>query len=95
MIRDFCAENDITYGGAAAIGAGEVIGILMRNSSRSLWPARYAKESLKRLAQAITATDEVEDLYVDPFLFPRWLYILIANVNWQRLKKAAGTRNRR
>lgn len=87
MIRDFCAENGFIYYGAIAIGAGEVVGTLMRGGKRSLWPARNALLCLNHLAQAIREGRKIKNLYADPYFFPRWLYILIANVNWQRLKR--------
>ena len=89
MIKEFCTENDLAYRGAAAIGAGEVAGFLMRGKKRGLWPARNARTALARMAKSIAADKEMEDICADLFLFPRWLYILIANVNWQMLKRAA------
>ena len=88
MIKVFCEENGIIYRGAAAIGAGEVIGTLMRDAKHSLWPARNAENCLRSLADAVREDRETEDLYADPFMFPRWMYILIAYTNWQRLKRA-------
>ena len=93
MIKDFCTENGILYKGSAAIGAGEMIGTLMRVSGQSLWPARNAIENIKNLAKAIESDLQTEDIYADPFMFPRGLYIKIANANWQKLKKAYGNPN--
>ena len=87
MIKDFCAENGFLYRGGTAIGASELVGTLMRSSGFSLWPARSAKRCLDRLAKAINEDARIDDIYADPFLFPRWLYIKIANSNWQRLKR--------
>ena len=87
MIKYFCEGNGFFYKGAAAIGAGELVGTLMRDDGFNLWPTRNAMKCLERLAEAIGTGDETKDLYADPFLFPRWLYILIANTNWQRLKR--------
>ena len=87
MVKDFCAENGFLYRGAAAIGASELVGTLMRSGEHSPWPTRNAKRCLDRLAEAIKTGNKIDDIYADPFLFPRWLYILIANTNWQKLKK--------
>ncbi len=89
MIKDFCAENGIEYRGALAIGAGEAVGMLMKDHKRSLWPARNAENGIRRLAEAVRRGTDAGENYADPFMFPRWMYILIANANWQRLKKAA------
>ena len=88
MIRDWCADAGFLYRGSLAIGAGEVMGTLMRDSRHVLWPAHNVLSGLSRLAAAIDAVEETETIYADAYLFPRWLYILIANVNWQRLKRA-------
>ncbi len=85
MIKDFCKDIRAEYMGASAIGAGELVGTLMR--SRDLWPTKNARLSLERLAKAIESGTKTEDMYADPYLFPRNLYISIANTNWQRLKK--------
>ena len=88
MIRDWCDDAGLLYCGSLAIGAGEVMGTLMRGSRHVLWPAHNVLSGLSRLAAAIDAVEETETIYADAYLFPRWLYILIANVNWQRLKRA-------
>ena len=88
MIRDWCADAGFLYRGSLAIGAGEVMGTLMRGSRHVLWPAHNVLSGLSRLAAAIAADEETETIYADAYLFPRWMYILIANVNWQRLKRA-------
>lgn len=86
MIRTWCRESGIEWRGALAIGAGEVMGILMRGRKRYLWPVRNALKGMRELAEKIRADEETADIYADPYLFPRWLYILIANVNWQLVK---------
>ena len=90
MIRDWCAESGCQYRGGLAIGAGEVVGTLMRGKKWPLWPVKNALSGIMHLAKLIEADRKTEDIYADPYYFPRWLYILIANTNWQRLKKAAG-----
>ena len=87
-IKDFCMENGLIYRGCAAIGAGELVGTLMR--SGDLWPVRNARQCLKKLANAIDEDADAGENYADPFFFPRGLYIRIANANWQSLKKKAG-----
>ncbi len=95
MIRDFGEENGFIYRGGLAIGAGEAVGVLMRSAGRSLWPARSAESGLTRLAKAAAAGDEAGENYADPLFFPRWLYILIANTNWQKHKAEARRAARR
>ena len=55
MIRDWCGESGCIYCGALAIGAGELVGTLMRGKERKmiLWPAHNAAFGLRQLAEAI------------------------------------------
>lgn len=94
MIRDWGADCGFEYCGALAIGAGEVMGTLMRNTKHILWPARNVLRGLSRLADAVDTDRNFSEQYVDAFLFPRRLYILIANANWQLLKKQARRKNK-
>lgn len=94
MINDWGKDCGFQYCGGLAIGAGEVMGTLMRNTKHVLWPAHNVLSDLAHLAEAIDADRDAGERYADAFLFPRWLYILIANVNWQRLKKQAGRSNK-
>lgn len=129
MIRDWCSESGCTYRGALAIGAGELVGTLMRGreSKILLWPAHNAAFGLWQLAEAINNGAELKSataddvntgakmkgeatrgaagslnendkpgaVYADPYWFPRSLYILIANANWQKLKWSARRSRRR
>ena len=78
----------------APIAAGEVMGTLMRNTKHILWPARNVLRGLSRLADAVDTDRNFSEQYADAFLFPRRLYILIANTNWQLLKKQARRKNK-
>ncbi len=91
-IKDWCAESGSKYCGSLAIGAGEVAGVLMRGKKWTLWPVRNVKKGLRHLAKTIDARKETIDAYADPFVFPRWLYIWIANTSWRMQKKAAKAR---
>ena len=45
---------------------------------------------MKKLAKAINSDTVTKDLYTQPFMFPRSLYISIANGNWNTLAKQNG-----
>lgn len=87
MIRTWSDAAGFVYCGSLAIGAGEVMGTLMRGRQRVLWPARSVLSGISHLAEAVDAGRNADTVFADAYLFPRWLYITIANVNWQRLKK--------
>lgn len=91
-IKDWCAESGSKYCGALAIGAGEVAGVLMRGKKWTLWPVRNVKKGLRHLAKTIDAGIETIDAFADPFVFPRWLYIWIANTSWRMKKKSSKAR---
>ena len=95
MIRDWSRQKGFRYSGALAVGAGELIGTLMRDSKHILWPANNTLRGIGRLRDAVTNHTEVDDIYADPYRFPRGLYILIANTNWQSLKAAEKRRRNR
>ncbi len=88
MIKDFCADCGLDFRGSLAIGAGEVAGMLIKNGKKGLWPARNAEKGLALLAKAVSEDCEAGETFADLYMFPRWLYIAIANLNWQRQKKA-------
>ena len=94
MLNEWCRQSGAVYCGAAAIGAGEAVGTLMRGSNHPLWPADNAVKALGALAESIRAGRETETVYADPSGFPRWLYILIANTNWQLLKHRERTQKK-
>ena len=93
MIMDWSDDAGFLYCGSLAIGAGEVMGTLMRSRKRVLWPAHHVLSGISRLAEAIDSGRDAGTEYADAYLFPRWLYIAIANVNWQRLKKLQAGEN--
>ena len=51
-----------------------------------------AAEGMTRLQEAIDAGRKMEDFLAEPYRFPRWLYISIANTNWNRTAKKNGIR---
>ena len=80
MMKYWCKKTGFQYKGAIGIGAGELIGVLIRKIS--FGPVRPALNALKDLAMAIDRKEDLEDRYVQPFAFPRRLYIFIANRSW-------------
>ena len=70
------------YCGGLGISAGELLGTLIQHLPFSLGPGKSSARGMKKLAKAINANTAIEDIYTQPFLFPRFLYIQIANRNW-------------
>lgn len=87
MIRYWCTEAGYSYCGGIAIGAGELIGVLIEQMKSG--PVRDVNRALTTLAEAIDDRKTMEDLYVQPLMFPRWLYIQIANRSWDLQARSA------
>ncbi|MCR4740399.1 MAG: hypothetical protein K5886_09115 [Lachnospiraceae bacterium] len=80
MVRSFCDKCGFTYGGGIAIGAGEMMGQVMGDTGRG--PAKFVTEGLERLSNAVRKAEVIEDIYAEPYKFPRALYMFAANSGW-------------
>ena len=89
-VRKWCAEMDFEYCGGLGISAGELVRTLIDQRSFDNISNKKVLEGISRLAKAINNESAMEDVFAEPHHFPRWLYILIANTNWNRLAKKAG-----
>ena len=89
-VRQWCGRMDFSYCGGLGVSAGELVGVLMEHIPFTLGPTKNIAKSMDRLAAAINSGGAAEDLYAEPFCFPRSLYILIANTNWNTTAKKNG-----
>ena len=89
-VRQWCTEMDFEYCGGLGISAGELLGTLIGQKPFDKSSNKKAIEGIARLAKAINHEVKMKDIYAEPHHFPRWLYIAIANTNWNRLAKKAG-----
>ena len=94
MIHAWCEACGFDYCGAAAVGAGEMLGGMTALPSAEKSPAREAALSLKKLAEAVNASSAIEDIYIEPYKFPRFLYMLAANANWLRQARKNGLKKK-
>lgn len=88
-LRLWCARTGAVYSGGLAIGAGEMydrIGSIPFETG----PGRNIALGMKRLAAAIDGGEATEDLYAEPFAFPRIAYVTAANLGWPRGGKQNG-----
>ena len=90
MFKNWCEKCGFVYGGGVAIGAGEMIGSVMASTDKG--PAKNAAEALDKLACAVDTSSVIEDNYVDPYRFPRFLYMFAANSGWPKAGKLNGLR---
>ena len=91
-VRQWCAKMDFPYCGGLGVSAGELVGVLMQHIPFHLGPTKRIAAGMDRLANAIDAGAAAEELYAEPYCFPRSLYIFIANTNWNKTAKKNGLR---
>ncbi len=92
MVRYFCLKTGYQYQGAAAVGAGELVSVLIDHMKYG--PVKNVTRALSVLAEHIDSGESMDDMYAQPFLFPRWLYIQIANRSWDLQALSAGIKPR-
>lgn len=90
MVRSWCGKCGYSYGGGIAIGAGEMIGMMLKPSGSRKGPAKNVEIGIEKLAEAVNSSGETEDVYADANGFPRFLYMLAANMGWPKAGKNNG-----
>ena len=90
MVKVWCEKCGYTYGGALAIGAGEMLGMMMRMPDISKGPTKNVATGMDKLSEAINTSGTTEDIYVGPNRFPRYLYLKAGNSSWHSKAKANG-----
>ncbi len=91
-VRQWCGKMNQDYCGGLGISAGELIGTLMDYIPFRHGPSRNASAGMFRLSDAVRRGTRLEVISAEPFCFPRFLYIMIANLNWNRTARINGIR---
>ena len=89
-VRQWCRRTGAEYCGGLGVSAGELLGALIEVIRSGRGPVRRAVQGIGKLAEAVRLGTETEDIFAEPFCFPRSLYIWIANTNWNALAKRNG-----
>ena len=92
QIRQWCNCMGFEYCGGLGISAGELIGGITAIVPFGIGPSKTCAAGIKRLGKAIEHGEKIPELFAEPWKFPRSLYILIANVSWNRAAKRNGIR---
>ena len=89
-VKRWCGKTGHEYCGGLGISAGELMGTLMEAIPLNRGTTKKASKGMDMLARSIDSNEAMGDIYAEPFAFPRWLYILIANTNWNRTSRKNG-----
>ncbi len=91
-VSEWCNKMHFSYCGGLGISAGELIGVLMQHIPFKIGPTKTISKKMDQLASAISNRLLAGEMYAEPFCFPRFLYIFVANTNWNRIAKKNGIR---
>lgn len=91
-VKQWCMKAGCEYCGGLGISAGELMGTLMEAIPFSRGTTKKASQGMDRLVLSIDSKEAMEDIYAEPFAFPRWLYVWIANTSWNRTSRKNGIR---
>ncbi len=89
-VRQWCGRTGFLFCGGLGVSAGELIGVLMQHLPFRLWPTTKIARGMDRLAEAIRNGGPAGTILAGPVLFPRSLYIWIANTSWNRTARKNG-----
>ena len=91
-VRQWCGRMGFSYCGGLGVSAGELVGVLMEHLPFAHGPTKRIAAGMDALAAAIDAGAAAGEIYAGLRAFPRSLYILIANMNWNRTARKNGLR---
>ena len=82
------------YCGGLAIGAGEMLKMMMRSENIDKGPSKNMAEGVKKIAAAINAGEAMDDVYADVYKFSRSMYMFCANASWPLDAKKNGLKKK-
>jgi multimeric flavodoxin WrbA len=92
MVKTWCEKCGFTYCGGIAIGAGGMMGNVIKYGCHG--PGKLVYEELMRAADAINASGEIGDVYTKSYKFPRIGYIMYGNKGFLMKAKENGLSKR-
>ena len=81
-VKQWCARMGFEYCGGLGVSAGELQGVLMQVLPFRIGPTKKISQGVGKLAMAINSNEKMEDVFAEPHLFPRRLFMWIANYSW-------------
>ena len=92
MVKSWSEACGFRYCGGIAIGAGEMMGQVIRFGDNG--PGKYVYEELVRMADAVNASAPVGDICTKANKFPRLAYVVVAHSGFTRSAKKNGLTKR-
>jgi len=89
-VKQWCNVMGFAYCGGLGVSAGELLGVFLDILPAWLGPSYKAYQGMKQLAAAADKGETITDIYTEPFMFPRSLYVYIANISWNRTARKNG-----
>jgi hypothetical protein len=90
MVKEWAEKCGYEYCGGVAVGAGEMLGKMIRIPDASKTAARNVALALEKLGKAISSSEVVADIYADAYKFPRMLYQIHGNNGWTKSAERNG-----
>lgn len=82
MVKDWCKACGIDYCGGTAVGAGGMMGSVIKYGSNG--PGKIVYDSLVTLSEKIDKSEKASDIYTSTNKYPRFLYYIAANSGMKR-----------
>ena len=94
IVKTWCETCGSEYCGGLAIGAGEMLKMMMLSKDIEQGPSKNMAEGVKKIASAINAGQVMDDVYADVHKFSRGMYIFAANASWPMDAKKNGLKKK-
>lgn len=94
QIRKWSERCGFSYGGGVAVGAGEMMGMLIKSINGANGPVKNVVEAIESLAGVIKSSSAIDDIYADAYKFPRSAYMFMAGMGWPKAAKLNGLKKK-
>ncbi len=94
QVRKWSEKCGFSYCGGLAIGAGEMMGSLIKSINGANGPVKNVVEAFESLAGVIKSSSAIDDIYADAYKFPRSAYMFMAGMGWPKAAKLNGLKKK-
>ncbi len=94
QVRKWSEKCGFSYCGGVAVGAGEMMGSLIKSINGANGPVKNVVEAIESLAGVIKSSSAIDDIYADAYKFPRSAYMFMAGMGWPKAAKLNGLKKK-